>query len=170
MNETRTVIVPFSASGCAPLGSTERTNPLLGLQQMVSDANTNILQPTTSNNASIVVVHGRKLISDNSDVESSEIDVVSVTDTADDKIRAVDLAYSKKRQDTYVTNAPNSSNKQPNSDVKNGTTKSDSKKFEESKSQATYGPIDLTIDKEIHTRRKRKRTSNESITTNTTVE
>ena len=72
-NETRTVIVPFSKSGFAPLG-TESANPLVCLQQMVSEkhATTSVTSKTN-----VVVLQSQKITSPGTD---AHIDEVTKTD------------------------------------------------------------------------------------------
>ena len=80
-SETRTVIIPLSQSGLAP-SSTENGNPLVCLQQMVSETHATT---AVSSKTNVVVLQGQKLTSPGAD---AQIDGVTKTDGTKLQFRA----------------------------------------------------------------------------------
>ena len=76
-NETRTVIVPFSQSGFAPLG-TESANPLVCLQQMVSEKHATTAVTSKTN---VVVLQSHKTS------PGTDTHIDKVTNTDDTKVQ-----------------------------------------------------------------------------------
>ena len=80
-SETRTVIIPFSQSGLAP-SSTENGNPLVCLQQMVSETHDTTGVASKTN---VVVLQGQNITSPGTD---AQIDEATKTDGTKLQFRA----------------------------------------------------------------------------------